>query len=111
MFKKKLVRHGECVSCGECCQKIRISAYLKHSLNQHRTLDELVKYYSYRGITVTEVNEKENYINYEVPIPCNQLTADNKCKAHETGEKPFICERYPWYDDNIESCGYSFVKE
>ena len=97
--------------CGECCKKIRISAYLKHSLRQHGSIEELIKYYTYRGITISEINEEEDYINYEIPIRCSKLTEDNKCILHEKDEKPLICKKYPWFEDDIETCGYYFVEK
>ena len=107
----ELERVGECVQCGECCKKIRITSLLSHVVKQHGTLEEAKAYYSYRGIRLDEADEKRDRVLLELPLECAQLTADNRCLLHDKPEiKPVICHRYPWYEDDIESCGYSFER-
>lgn len=102
-------RKGECVQCGECCKKLRITSILSHIVNQHGTLEDARAYYSYRGIDLVELDEKTDRVLLEMPVPCDQLTPDNRCGLHDTPQdKPFICHRYPWFEDDIESCGYTF---
>lgn len=106
---RRLERGGECVMCGECCKKIRITSILSHIVKQHGTLEEAKAYYSYRGISLCETDEKSDRVLLEIPLECDQLTEDNRCLLHDKPEtKPIICHRYPWYEDDVESCGYSF---
>jgi hypothetical protein len=57
------------------------------------------------------MDKKRDRILLELSIRCSRLTPDNKCDLHDTPEKkPAICHRYPWFEDDIESCGYSFER-
>lgn len=108
---REVERVGECVQCGECCKKIRVTSILSHIVKQHGTLEEAKAYYSYRGISLSEADEKKDRVLLELPLECSQLTVDNRCMLHDKPEtKPVICHRYPWYEDDIESCGYSFER-
>jgi len=109
LFRKSPERKGQCLSCGACCKVVRITAVLDTSLRQHGNLEELKRYYSYRGIRVVEADRKANKLYYEMDLPCSQLTPDNKCAVHGRPElRPLLCEKYPWFRDNIETCGYRF---
>lgn len=101
-------REGECVSCGECCRVLRITGILSNIVAQHGTFEDAKAYYSYRGIRITDVNRALDTVGLEMDIPCDKLTEDNKCALHSDG-KPSICERYPQFQDDIESCGYTFT--
>ncbi len=104
-----LTRQGECHQCGECCRTVNITAVRDETLRQHGNLKELALYLSYRGIRVVGENVEKNQLHYAIDIPCSELTADNRCRVHNTPEKPLICYRYPWEPDDIEQCGYRFV--
>lgn len=109
---RNLKRVGECLTCGECCKKLRITSVMSHIRKQHGSLEEAKAYYSYRGIQLTEMDERMDRVLLELEIPCKHFTQDNKCSLHETPEKkPYICHRYPWYPDDVEQCGYSFEHE
>lgn len=109
MKKNMPERKGECVSCGECCQRVRITSVYSHLVANHGSIDEARIYYSYRGIRLAEALPAIDRVMLEIDIPCSQLTADNKCRLHETPEqKPLICHKYPWFKDDIEGCGYRF---
>jgi Fe-S-cluster containining protein len=88
---------------------MRITAFLDNALRQHGNIEELTKYYSYRGIRVMGVDKKNNRLFFEMDNPCDKLTPENKCSVHGDHERrPLICERYPRFQDNIETCGYGF---
>lgn len=98
--------------CGECCKKVRITSVLSHIIGQHGSLEDARNYYSFRGIGLAEIHEKSDRVLLEMDVPCSQLTQDNKCLLHQTPEKmPYICHRYPWFEDDVETCGYSFNQE
>ena len=102
-------RYGACVNCGQCCKTLRMTGVLSELISQHGSLDEAKVYYSFRGIGITEVNEEIDSVLFELDIPCDKLTEDNLCSLHDTPEKkPVICHRYPWYEDDIEQCGFSW---
>lgn len=108
---QEYVREGGCVACGECCRLMRITTVLSNLLIQHGSLDEARAYYSYRGFRITEIDQRADIALLEADIPCNQLTAGNRCALHDTPEKkPVICHRYPLAPDDIESCGFTFRK-
>ncbi|MFQ5672861.1 MAG: YkgJ family cysteine cluster protein [Nitrospinales bacterium] len=102
-------RMGECTRCGVCCQTVNITAVRDVALAQHRSLDELKLYLSYRGIRVVGEDEKNNLLFYSLDVPCRQLTPDNRCRVHNTPQKPLLCYRYPWERDDVEECGYTFA--
>lgn len=102
-----LRREGECITCGECCRVVRITGILSNIVSQHGSLDEAGAYYSYRGIRIIDVSEKSNAVGLEMDVHCDKLTENNKCALHPD-KKPVICQRYPQYPDDIESCGYRF---
>ncbi|HEB71097.1 MAG TPA: hypothetical protein ENI77_00570 [Nitrospirae bacterium] len=102
-----LRREGECVSCGECCRTLRITGILTNIVAQHGSLESARAYYSYRGIKITDVSRELNAVGLEMNIPCDKLTKDNRCALHPDS-KPLICDRYPQFPDDIETCGYSF---
>jgi len=102
-------RRGECRQCGECCTVVRLTGILSHIVSQHGSLDEARLYYSFRGITVGDVDVDNDAVSFELNRPCSQLTAENTCALHTTPEKkPVICHRYPLYPDDIENCGYAW---
>lgn len=106
---KKPVRTGECVQCGGCCQKVRITSVLSNILNNHGSVDEARKYYSYRGIRVVELDRPSDRILLEMDVPCDQLDENNKCRVHDDPDKmPLICHKYPWFKDDVETCGFKF---
>ena len=102
-------RTGECVQCGQCCQKVRLTSVLGTIIWNHGSLEEARKYYSYRGITIAEVDRPSGLVMLEVAIPCGQLDENNRCKVHaDEDKKPLICRKYPWFKDDIETCGFKF---
>ncbi len=102
-------RYGECVQCGECCKTLRITGIYSNLIEQHGSLDEARAYYSFRGVSITEIDRRGDRVLFEAPIPCDKLGADSRCSLHDTPEKkPVICHRYPWYPDDIESCGFTW---
>lgn len=106
---RKFFRIGECSMCGACCKKMRITSVLSHILKQHRTLEEAKAYYSFHGIRLVKSDSKSDRVLLELDTPCRQLSEDNKCLLQDSPEKkPLICHRYPWFKDDIETCGYSF---
>lgn len=106
---RKPTRSGECVQCGECCKKVRITSVLSAVLGDHGSLDEAKKYYSYRGVRVVELDKPSDRVLLEMDVPCAMLGADNRCLVHDDPDKkPLICHKYPWFKDDIESCGYKF---
>jgi Fe-S-cluster containining protein len=106
---KDIERTGECNQCGECCQKVRITSVLGTILRNHGSLDEARKYYSYRGITIAEVDKHSGLVMLEAAIPCQMLDENNRCKVHDDADKkPLICHKYPWFKDDIETCGFKF---
>lgn len=105
-------RTGECRQCGRCCKVTRFAVVLDNAVRQHGSIEDLKIYFSYRGIRVINVDEKNNRLYYEMNVPCDKLNPDNKCSIHDQKElRPFICEKYPWFQDNVESCGYGFEKK
>ncbi len=109
MSRKRRERKGECIGCGECCKKVRITGVYSVIIHNHGSLDEARAYYSYRGIRLVEALPQADRVLLEIDIPCSQLTPDNKCRLHETPEKkPLICHKYPWFEDDVEGCGYRF---
>ena len=106
-----LKRHGECHSCGECCKTVNMTVVRDVTLQQHGSLKELELYLSYRGIRVVGSDEKRNQLYYSMDVPCTRLTADNRCRVHNSPSKPLICHRFPSSKEDIEDipdCGYSF---
>lgn len=103
-----MTRTGECAQCGECCKTVNITAVRDITLRQHRSLEELKRYLSYRGIRVVGSDEKNNLLFYSMDIPCSQLTPDNQCRVHDTPEQPLICYRFPWGKEDIKECSYQF---
>jgi Fe-S-cluster containining protein len=104
-------REGECHSCGECCQTVNMTVVRDVTLRQHGNLEELQSYLSYRGIRVVGDDEKRNQLYYTMDVPCSELTADNRCRVHDSPEKPLICNRFPETKEDIEdikSCGFRF---
>lgn len=102
-------RLGECVMCGGCCESLRITSVLSNLISQHGSLDEARAYYSFRGIEISYVNKETDTVCLELNIPCDKLTADKKCLLNDQPEqRPLICHRYPWFQDDIETCGYSW---
>ena len=105
-------RIGECHSCGECCQTVNITVVRDVTLQQHGTLEELKRYLSYRGIRVVGSDEKRNQLYYSMDLPCSELTQDNRCRVHDSPEKPLICQRFPESPgaiEDIKNCGFRFV--
>lgn len=108
-MRRRKERAGECVMCGECCKKVRITTVLSHLISNHGSVDEARLYYSFRGIRLAETYPAADRALLELDIPCNQLAPDNSCRLHPTPEKkPFICHKYPWFKDDVEGCGYRF---
>ena len=102
-------RYGDCVQCGGCCKTLRITGILSNILSQHGSLDEARAYYSFRNVAITEINEKADTVCFELDIPCDKLSANNRCSLHGTPEKkPLICHRYPNFPDDIEGCGFTW---
>ena len=104
-------REGECHSCGECCQTVNMTVVRDVTLRQHGNLEELQSYFSYRGIRVVGDDEKRNQLYYTMDVPCSELTADKRCRLHDSPEKPLICNRFPETKEDIEdikSCGFRF---
>ncbi|CAI2717682.1 YkgJ family cysteine cluster protein [Nitrospina watsonii] len=102
------VREGECHQCGECCKTVNVTVVRDITLRQHGTIEELERYLKYRGIQLVGEDVDNNYLFYAIPIPCDQLTADNRCQVHATPDKPLLCLKYPSQPDDIEQCGYTF---
>lgn len=103
-------RDGECHLCGECCRTMRMTCVISEIVAQHGTLEEAEAYYSFRGARFAHVDLAEDRVGIEMNIPCDKLTADNRCALHQTPEKkPLICHRYPLVRDDIKSCGYKFI--
>jgi Fe-S-cluster containining protein len=103
------VRTGECVQCGGCCKKVRITSVLSALLANHGSLEEAGKYYSYRGIRVAEVDRPSDRVLLEMDTPCAQLDENNRCNIHDDADKkPLICHKYPWFKDDVETCGFKF---
>ena len=97
--------------CGECCKKIRVTSILSNSIRQHGGIEELKKYYSYRNITVAGYDDKNDLLYLELDTPCDKLDDQNRCVIHsDPTEKPYICHRYPWYRDDIDTCGYEVTQ-
>ena len=105
-------RIGECHSCGECCQTVNMTVVRDVTLQQHGNLEELKRYLSYRGIRVVGSDEKLNQLYYSMDLPCSELTPDNRCRVHDSLEKPLICNRFPESPgaiEDIKNCGFRFV--
>ena len=51
------------------------------------------KYYEYHGCKI--VRKKRNLYSINIPVKCQMLTEDYKCKLHGTPEKPSICRNGP----------------
>ena len=102
-------REGECVRCGGCCRTLRITGVLGNIVSQHGSLEEARTYYSFRGITISDVNHEAGTVCFELDIPCDKLGEDNTCSLHGSPEKkPLICHRYPWFPDDIDGCGFTW---
>ncbi|GMT48777.1 MAG: hypothetical protein IEMM0008_0316 [bacterium] len=105
----RLERSGDCHQCGKCCEVLRITAVLSQALSQHRTMEELKLYYSYRNIQVVGTDSKKDFLFLELDAPCDQLSPSNHCLVHGSPElKPLLCHAYPTEPDNISECGYRF---
>lgn len=81
------------------------------TLQQHGSLKELELYLSYRGIRVVGSDEKRNQLYYSMDVPCSELTQDNRCRVHDSPQKPLICHRFPSAKEDIEdipNCGFGF---
>ena len=103
---------GECHSCGECCQTVNMTVVRDVTLQQHGNREELKRYLSYRGIRVGGSDEKRNQLYYSMDLPCSELTPDNRCRVHDSPEKPLICNRFPESSgaiEDIKNCGFRFV--
>ena len=74
-------------------------------------MEDLERYYAYRGFRVVNYSKKDDFINFEADIPCDKLTNDNKCLVHNSDEKPLLCKTYPSFQDDIEECGYRFQEK
>lgn len=108
-MRKTIERIGECLACGECCKKLRITSVLSNIKRQHGTIEDARDYYRYHGVILADIDERGDRVMLEIDQPCGQLDEENRCRLHlEGAEKPFICQRYPWFEDDIETCGYSF---
>lgn len=108
-MRKKKERKGTCAQCGECCKKLRITTVLSHIIENHGSVDEARIYYSFRGMRLTETYPAIDRALLELDIPCNQLSAENTCMLHDRPEqKPLICHKYPWFQDDIPTCGFTF---
>jgi len=104
-------RMGECHSCSECCQTVNMTVVRDITIQQHGSLKELKLYLSYRGIRVVGSDEEENRLYYSMAVPCSELTKDNRCRVHDSPNKPLICLRFPTTKQDIEEipdCGYNF---
>ncbi len=108
-MRKHPERGGACVQCGECCKKVRITSVTSHIISNHGSLEEAKSYYALRGIRIVEVVQAADRVLLEIDIPCSQLMPDKSCGLHGTPDKkPLICHKYPWFKDDVESCGYTF---
>ncbi|MBI5814981.1 MAG: hypothetical protein HZB29_05160 [Nitrospinae bacterium] len=104
-----MIREGECIGCGGCCRKMRITGILSHVIGQHGSMDEARAYYSFRKIAITQVDPSTDTLCFELDIPCDKLTPGNHCLLHGQPElKPVICHRYPMAPDDIEGCGFNW---
>ncbi len=104
-------RTGECHSCGECCKVVNITVVRDTTIQQHGSLKELKLYLSYRGIRVVGEDKPGNQLHYSMDVACSELTADNRCRVHDSPLKPLICLRFPSSKEDVEdiaNCGYSF---
>jgi Fe-S-cluster containining protein len=57
-------------------------------------------------------DEQRNQFYYTMDITCSELTADKRCRVHDSPEKPLICNRFPETKEDIEdikSCGFRFT--
>jgi len=102
------VREGECHQCGECCRTVNLTVVRDVTLRQHGNLEELKRYLAYRGIRVVGEDAAQNYLFYQMDVPCSQLTEDNRCRVHGTPEKPLLCLKYPEEPGDIADCGFRF---
>ena len=106
ILRKKYIRTGFCLKCGQCCQNI----YIKHDKNV--IADEKEFYY---------LNQKGKYLDFEVigkddtglVFKCKLLDEESKlCKNHKI--RDFICRRYPQEEiftfgaKLAQGCGYKF---
>ena len=104
-----LIRTGECNQCDECCKTLDITAVRDVTLNQHKSINELELYLSYRGICLDGEDTARNQLFYSINIPCQQLGPENEFKVHKDPEtKPLLCYRYPIEPDNGKECSYQF---
>ena len=104
-------RTGECNNCGECCQSLKITSVLSHSLKQHRSLEELKLYYRYHNTEVIGTDEQNDLLFLEVKVRCQQLDENNHCLVHDKPElKPFLCHIYPTEPDPTVNCGFQFER-
>ncbi len=86
---------------------MRITSVLSNIIAQHGSFAEASKYYSYRGMRILSPDTATDTLLIEIDIPCDKLTSDNLCALHDKPSvKPLICHRYPWFPDDIETCGY-----
>lgn len=102
-------RKGSCKECGYCCSSLSITAVYSHSIHEHRSYEELKKYYQYRNIEVIGFNLEKDQLYLEVPITCQHLDNNNRCAIHEDEDKlPLLCQLYPQDEPENKDCGFYF---
>ncbi|HEX5417965.1 MAG TPA: YkgJ family cysteine cluster protein, partial [Chloroflexota bacterium] len=132
-------RVGECNGCGLCCRTLvlqipRDNAVRRTPIGIQVPLPlfpnpELLKFYRARGLRVgpgtvdvpvppdapVEISRRDGYLVARVGHTCPQLTADGRCKIHDTSEYPRACAVFPRTPEDLvdvaERCGYRFEGE
>ncbi len=106
ILRKKYIRTGACLKCGQCCRNI----YIKHD---RKVLADENDFY--------KLNQKGKYLDFEIMgkdetgliFKCKLLDEQTKlCKNHKA--RDFICRRYPQEEifsfsaKLADGCGYKF---
>jgi len=68
-----------------CCKVIPISI-------ECLMTKALMEYYRCHGVEVIRLGR--NKFKLVIPSRCIQLTEDNKCRLHDSGDKPYLCRRF-----------------
>lgn len=81
----------------ECC---RILVFAGRNLSQDK-----IKYYENHGCKIEKISHEQYQII--VPVKCQMLGDDNKCKAHDSEFKPNVCKSFK----EGNTSGYFIPKE
>jgi len=98
----KLVRIGECKTCGKCCQQVVFSFKIS-------AMDaDFLRWVELHNIEVL-IQPDTDKGEFHIKQVCRHLTEDNTCGIYKT--RPEICREFPSKPEHCQNCpGFNFAE-